>query len=466
MTVDPRDFGVPPYQSKVVEPIPFLTAAQRRSALERAHYNPFNLRSSEITIDLLSDSGTGATSTHQEATSWSSGDERYAQSRAWTPFHDELRDLTGYPHILPVHQGRAAERVLFPVLLGPGRISVSNCHFDTTHANVELTGALAVDLPCAQAWDLGSQEPFKGDIDLRALRELLDGPDGPRVGCVVMTITSNGMGGQPVSMANLAGTAELCHAHGVPMLLDAARFAENAWLVGQREPGYAGLSPREIAQRAFRLADGMMISLKKDGLVNIGGAIGLRDPDLHARCETHVLAGEGFSTYGGLSGREQARVAPGLREVVDADYLRSRAADTARLTELINDAGVHTVRPAGLHAVYLDAGRLLPHLPQTRFPGHALAMQCYLDGGIRCSELGSLYLGKLNDRLELTTPAPFEQVRLAVPRRVYGRAHLDYVAAVIADIAKDPERVPGFRIVSAPEILRPFKVQMAPVTAA
>lgn len=462
---DPRDFGVPPYQNKVVERTPFLSAAERRAAAERAHYNPFNLRSREITIDLLSDSGTGAISAEQEAASWSYGDERYAHSRAWTPFHGELRALTGYPHLLPVHQGRAAERVLLPVLLGPGKISVSNCHFDTTHANVELTGAEARDLPCREAWDLGSQEPFKGNIDLEALDSLLDGPDGPRVGCVLLTITSNGMGGQPVAMSNLRAAAGLCRAHGVPMLLDAARFAENAWLVKQREAGYADLSPSDIAREAFDLADGMMISLKKDGLVNIGGAIGLRDPDLHAQCEMRVIAGEGFSTYGGLSGRDQARVAQGLREVVDPDYLRARAADTARLTQLINDAGVDTVQPAGIHAVYLDAGRVLPHLPPAQFPGHALAMQCFLDGGIRCAELGSLYLGTLNDRLELTTPAPFEQVRLAIPRRVYGRAHLDYVAAVITDIAKDPERVAGYRIVSAPEILRPFKVHMAPVKA-
>lgn len=460
---DPRDFGIPPYHSKVVERIPFLSPAERKSAAERAHYNPFGLRSQDITIDLLSDSGTGATSAEQEAASWASGDERYAQGRAWTPFYEELRELTGYPHILPVHQGRAAERVLFPVLLGPGKISVSNCHFDTTHANVELSGGEVRDLPCPQARDLESPEPFKGNIDLHALETLLRGADGPRVGCVIMTVTSNGMGGQPVAMSNLRAAGALCRAHGVPMLLDAARFAENAWLVKEREAGYADLSPRQIAQEAFGLADGMLISLKKDGLVNIGGAVGLRDPDLYAQAEMHVLSGEGFSTYGGLSGREQARVAQGLREVLDPDYLRARAAATARLAQLVNHAGVHTVQPAGLHAVYLDAGRLLPHLPPGRFPGHGLAMQCFLDGGIRCAELGSLYLGTLDENLELAVPAPFEQVRLAIPRRVYGQEHLDYVAAVIADIAKNPERVSGYRIVSTPEILRPFKAQMAPV---
>lgn len=453
---------LPPYRIKVVEPIPFLTARERQEAYAEAGYNPFNLRADQITVDLLSDSGTGATSAEQEAAA-ARGDESYAGARSWFRFRDEVRDLTGYPHVLPVHQGRAAERIVFSALLRPGQLCVSNTHFDTTHANVELAGAHTLDLPCPEARDLDSEEPFKGNIDLRALEETLAGPDGERVGLVLMTITNNGLGAQPVSMANLEAVAELCRRFAVPFLLDAARFAENAWLVREREAGYGHLSPREIATRAFELADGCMVSLKKDGLAPVGGFIGLRSADLFTTCEANLIATEGFSTYGGLAGHDLERIAQGLREVIDEQYLRSRAASTARLAELINDAGVDTVRPAGVHALYLNAGRLLPHLSPALFPGHSLASELYLSGGIRCAELGSLYLGGMDEEHRLVQPAPFELVRLAIPRRVYTDAHLDYVAATLAEIAKAPERVRGYRIVSAPALLRHFKVRLEPV---
>jgi tryptophanase len=452
----------PPYRIKVVEPIPFLSGEQRREAIEAAGYNPFNLRADQITIDLLSDSGTGATSAAQEAAA-ALGDESYAGARSWFRFRDEVADLTGYPHVLPVHQGRAGERILFAGLLRPGQICVSNTHFDTTHANVELAGAVALDLPCPEAADLDSHEPFKGDIDLAALAELLSGPDGSRVGVVLMTVTNNGLGAQPVSMANLEAVRELCRHHGVPFFLDAARFAENAWLVHEREPGYASWTPRRIAARAFELADGCVISLKKDGLTAIGGLIGLRDAGLHARCEANLIATEGFSTYGGLAGRDLERLAQGLREVVDPGYLESRAASTARFAAMIQEAGVDIVQPPGMHALYLNAGRLLPHLSPAEFPGHSLGCQLYLDGGVRCAELGSLYLGTMDEEHRLLTPAPFELVRLAIPRRVYTEEHFAYVASVLAGIAKDPERIRGYRIVSAPPVLRHFKVRLEPI---
>jgi tryptophanase len=454
---------LPPYRIKVVEPIPFLSPAERRQALDEAGYNPFNLRADQITIDLLSDSGTGATSAAQEAAA-AEGDESYAGARSWFRFRDELRDLTGYPYLLPVHQGRAGERILFASLLRPGQICLSNTHFDTTHANVVLAGAEARNLPCPEAADLDSAEPFKGNIDLAALERTLTGPDAERVGVVLMTITNNGLGAQPVSMANIEATRELCRRHRVPFFLDAARFAENAWLVVERDPAYRDWTPRQVATRAFELADGCVVSLKKDGLSAIGGFIGLRDADLHASCEANLIATEGFSTYGGLAGHDLERLAQGMREVVEPAYLRARAASTARLARLINEAGVQTVQPAGIHALYLNAGRLLPHLSPAEFPGHSLGCQLFLDGGIRSAELGSLYLGEMDDRHRLVTPAPFELVRLAIPRRVYTDTHFEYVASVLADIAKDPERVSGYRIVSSPPLLRHFKVRLAPLT--
>nr|MDT0660503.1 tryptophanase [Micromonospora sp. DSM 115978] len=454
---------LPPYRIKVVEPIPFLDPPQRRQALAEAGHNPFNLRADQITIDLLSDSGTGATSAAQEAGA-AQGDESYAGARSWYRFRDEVRDLTGYPYLLPVHQGRAGERILFTHLLKPGQLCLSNTHFDTTHANVVLAGAEPRNLPCPEAADLDSPEPFKGDIDLDALERTLAGPDGRRVGVVLLTVTNNGLGAQPVSMGNIEATRELCRRYGVPFFLDAARFAENAWLVVERDPAYRDWTPRQVATRMFGLADGCVVSLKKDGLSAIGGFVGLRDPDLHAACEANLIATEGFSTYGGLAGHDLERLAQGVREVLDPAYLRARAASTARLARMINEAGVETVQPPGIHALYLNAGRLLPHLRPAEFPGHSLGCQLFLDGGIRCAELGSLYLGEMDDEHRLLTPAPFELVRLAIPRRVYTDTHFEYVASVLADIAKDPERVAGYRIVSSAPLLRHFKVRLEPLT--
>jgi tryptophanase len=451
----------PPYRAQVVAKIPITTRPERERALAAAGYNAFNLPANVVTIDLLTDSGTGAVSTAQEAAAVAA-DRSYAGSDSFFRFRSALSELTHYPHILPVHQGRAAERVLFSSVLSPGGLSLSNTHFDTTRANVELLGAEARDLPCAEFRDLDSFEPFKGNIDLAAVEQLLTGPEADRIGMVLITITNNGGGGQPVSMANLTAASRLCRAHGVPIFLDAARFAENAWLVIQRESGYQGKTPREVAEEAFGLVDGCVASLKKDGISPMGAFIGLNDAELAQRCETNLIATEGFRTYGGLGAHDLDRVAQGLQEVLDPNYLEARAAEAARLAQQANDAGVDIVQPPGIHALYLNAGRLLPHLPASRFPGHALACELYLAGGIRCVELGSLYLGTLDEHNELVTAAPFELVRIALPRRVYTQGHFDYVAEVLADIAKHPGRVPGYRIVEAPATLRHFNLRMAP----
>jgi tryptophanase len=451
----------PPYRAQVVAEIPITSRQEREQALAAAGYNTFNLPANMVTIDLLTDSGTGAVSTTQEAAA-AAADRSYAGSESFFRFRSALSELTHYSHILPVHQGRAAERVLFSRVLAPGKLSLSNTHFDTTRANVELVGAEARDLPCPEFADLDSTEPFKGNIDLAELARTLSGPDGERVGMVLMTITNNGGGGQPVSMANIEAASRLCRAHGVPIFLDAARFAENAWLVVQREEGYQDKTPREVAEEAFGLVDGCVASLKKDGISPMGAFIGLNDAELALRCEANLIATEGFRTYGGLGAHDLERVAKGLQEVLDPKYLAARAADTARLARQIGDAGIDIVQPPGIHALYVNAGRLLTHLPPSMFPGHALACELYLEGGIRCVELGSLYLGTLDEQNELVTPAPFELIRIALPRRVYTQAHFDYVAEVLADIAKAPERVPGYRIVEAPPALRHFNLRMAP----
>ncbi|MEU2916212.1 tryptophanase [Streptomyces massasporeus] len=452
---------VEPYRIKVVEPIPVTTRAQREQALRRVHHNLFGLRADEVTIDLLTDSGTGALSAAQ----WAAGmaGDAYAGSRSFYHFRGVVRDLTSYPCVLPVHQGRAAERILFSALLTPGRITLSNTHFDTTRANIELTGCQAVDLPCPQARDLDSDEPFKGNIDLHRLEDALRGPDASRIALVILTLTNNGEAGQPVSMDNLARAAAPCREHAVPLFLDAARFAENAWLVTQHEAAYRDMSPRQVAEQAFRLADGCLMSAKKDGIVHIGGFLGLRDRSLAERCELLLIATEGFPTYGGLAGRDMDMDAHGLTEVTEPDYLRARADAARHLAGLAREAGIAIVEPPGLHALYLNAGRLLPHIPAHRFPGHALACRLYLEGGIRSVELGSLYLGSEDENGAPVTAAPYELVRLALPRRTYGLGHLNHVGEILAATVKDKERIPGYRLVERPPLLRHFRCKLEPI---
>ena len=439
------------------------TPAERAAALERAGYNVFRLRAAEITVDLLTDSGTGAMSAAQWA-ALMDGDESYAGARSFERFDRVVGDLTGFPFVIPVHQGRAAERILFSCLLAPGKISVSNTHFDTTRANVELVGGQALDLPCPEADDLTSEEPFKGNLDLAALDNLLGSATRRNVACVVMTITNNLGGGQPVSLAHLREVRARCDSFHVPLFLDASRFAENAHLVSVREPSQRGRAPRDIAEESFRLADGVWASLKKDGLANIGGVIALGDEQLADKCRDLLIATEGYSTYGGLAGRDLEALAQGLLEVTDPAYLHYRATSTALFADQLARGGVPVVRPVGCHAVYIDAGRLLPHIPPHEYPGHALACALYLNAGVRSSELGTLGFGRPQpDGPDL--PAPHELLRLAIPRRVYTTNHLQYAAEALIRIAAEPERLTGYRIVQQPSALRHFSAVLAPLAA-
>ncbi|GAB3009602.1 tryptophanase [Amycolatopsis acidiphila] len=449
-----------PFRIKAVEPIPFPTPGERREALATAGYNLFRVPARQITIDLLTDSGTAAMSAAQ----WSallSGDESYAGARSFERFEAVVRELTGYPEVLPVHQGRAAERIVLGNVLGLGDISVSNTHFDSTRASVEAVGAEAVDLP-VPAYE-GVPNPFGGDIDLDALAELLTGRSGQRIRCVVLTVTNNANGGQPVSLLNIAGTRKLCDTHGIPLYLDASRFAENAYLITEREAGYTDSTPREIARTMFDLADGCWASLKKDGIANIGGLIALRDPELARRCVEQVIAFEGFPTYGGLAGRDLDALAQGLIEVTEPDYLRYRAESARWFGEQLGLAGLPVLQPTGCHAVYVDAGLLLDHIPPHQLPATAFANELYLAGAVRVCELGTLVFGRPGDTGGPDIPAPRELVRFALPRRVYTASHLEYVVDVAEDVRSKSAQLRGYRIVRQGGALRQFTAALEPV---
>ncbi|TKG66623.1 tryptophanase [Prauserella endophytica] len=449
-----------PFRIKAVEPIPFPTPGERREALEAAGYNLFRVPARLITIDLLTDSGTSAMSAAQ----WSalvSGDESYAGARSFERFERVVTELTGFGEVLPVHQGRAAERILLHGLLRPGRLCVANTHFDSTRASVLATGAEAVDLPVPVP--AGTVLPFGGNIDLTALEHLLSGPDGGRVACVVLTVTNNANGGQPVSLENAAQTRRLCRRHGVPLLLDASRFAENAYLVGTRSPAHAGATPRELARAMFDLADGCWASLKKDGVANIGGLIALRDPELARRCADQLIETEGFPTYGGLAGRDLDALAQGLLEVTDPAYLRYRAESAGWFAERLERAGLPVVRPAGCHAVYVDAGRLLGHIPPHELPATAFAIELYLAGAVRVTELGTLVFGRPDPAGGPDLPAPSELVRFALPRRVYTSNHLEYAAEVAGEVAAKVSAIRGYRITEQTGALRQFAATLAPL---
>ena len=457
----PQRTIIEPFRIKSVEPLRFTTRAEREQALAAAGYNLFTLHADDVLIDLLTDSGTGAMSSEQWAAIMR-GDESYAGAHSFDRFHAVVSDLTGFAHIIPTHQGRAAERILFGAMVSDGDVVPNNTHFDTTRANVEYQGAEARDLVCPEGRDLQLDAPFKGNIDLDALERTLT-EEGDRVPLVLVTITNNSGGGQPVSLENLRGVRALCDRFDKPLILDACRFAENAWFIHEREAGQAERTPREIAEEAFRLADGCTISLKKDGLANIGGLLALNDAEVAARCRDDLILTEGFPTYGGLAGRDLDALAVGLLEVTEPDYLRYRVRTAAYLAEKAWAAGVPTVRPPGGHAVYLDAGALLSHLPQSALPAQALACELYLEGGVRGVEIGTLMFGRPGVDGAPDEVAPHELVRLALPRRTYTQSHVDYVGEVIAAVAARAEEIPGYRIVEQPRWLRHFTARLEPL---
>jgi tryptophanase len=456
---DPRFATIiEPFRVHSVEPMRMTTREERAAHLEHAAYNLFRLRAEDVLVDLLTDSGTGAMSAEQWA-GIQRGSEAYAGASSYYRFRDAVTELFPFRHVLPTHQGRAAERILFSVVGGPGKVVPNNTHFDTTRANVEFTGAEAVDLPIAEGRQPSLRHPFKGNMDVAALDALLT-ERGADVPLVMVTVTNNSGGGQPVSMANLRAVREVCDRHGTPLFLDACRFAENAWFVKTREEGYADVAVPDIVREMASLADGMTMSAKKDPLGNIGGWLALDDDALAEQCRNLEILTEGFPTYGGLAGRDLEALAQGLTECVEDDYLRYRIRSTAYLGEALEAAGIPVVVPFGGHAVFLDARALLPHVPPLEYPGQALACALYVEGGIRSCEIGTVMFGRQPDGSEV--PAAMDLVRLAIPRRTYTQSHVDYVIEVARWVAQRAGEIRGMRIVDEPPVLRHFTAAFAP----
>ena len=452
---------IEPFKIKSVEPIRMSTEAQRNDYMSRAFYNPFLLHSSQVIIDLLTDSGTSAMSSEQWA-GMMRGDESYAGAVSWERLESEIIDLTGFKYVLPTHQGRAAERILYSYLGGPGKFFISNTHFDTTRANVEFHGATAIDIPCKEAEDRDSDFAFKGNMDIELLEANIKQYGAENIGAVILTVTNNSGGGQPVSMNNAKDVAAVCKKYGVKYILDCCRIAENAYYIHNYENGFEHTPYRKIAQEMFSLADGCIMSAKKDALVNMGGFLAVKDADLAEACTSLLIITEGFSTYGGLSGRDMEAIAIGLREVFDADYLNYRIKSTRYLGEHIRAKGVPVIYPIGGHAVYVDAGRLYPHIPSDEYPGQALVCELYRIGGIRAVEIGSVMFGKYDDNHRVI-PAPIELVRLAIPRRVYTQSHIDYVVEVFDEIIKTASKTKGLKITKEPKFLRHFTAHFEPI---
>jgi tryptophanase len=452
---EPRPLPIiEPFRIKSVEPIRATTRAERAAALAAAGGNLFRLAAEDVRIDLLTDSGTGAMSSEQWA-ALMRGDESYAGAKSYFRFQAAVREITGLAEVIPTHQGRAAEHLLFGALVERGHIVPNNTHFDTTRANIEDRGGVALDLPCAQIQDTTSAHPFKGDIDLAALERVL-AEQGARVPLVMITATNNAAGGQPLALANLRAASALCRRYHKPLFLDACRFAENAWLIKLREAGQSERTPAEIARALFDLVDGCTMSAKKDGLANIGGFLALRDAALAERLRARMVVTEGFPTYGGLSGRDLEAVAQGLREVLEPEYLEYRHASIRYAVERLTAAGVPVVQPAGGHAIFLDAARFLEHLPWREYPGQALALELYLEGGIRSCEIGSVMLAHKDPATEIETPARHELVRLAIPRRTYTQSHIDYVIEIVRRVHERRAGIAGVRITDEPPVLRHF----------
>jgi tryptophanase len=452
---------IEPFRVHTVQAIDLPDRDAREAALVRAGYNLFGLHADEVIIDLLTDSGTGAMSSKQWA-GMMLGDESYAGSRSFYRFEKVVKDLTGYSEIIPTHQGRAAEKILFTVAVSDGDTVPNNTHFDTTRANVEYQGAEALDVVKAEGRDPVLELPFKGDVDIEALRAAIEARGVEKVPLVMVTVTNNSGGGQPVSMANLRAVRAVCDEYGVPMFLDACRFAENAWFIKMREDGYADRTPKEIAQEMFSIADGCTVSAKKDGLANIGGFLAMNDATWAQQARNVLILTEGFPTYGGLAGYDLEAIATGLEEVLDEKYLRYRIRSTEYLADTVHEAGIPTVRPAGGHAVYLDAKALLPHIPPHQYPAQALAIELYRAGGVRGVEIGTVMFGRARDG-EPDEPAATELVRLAIPRRMYTQSHIDYVGEVVIDVASHASEMRGYRIVEQAPWLRHFTARLEPL---
>jgi tryptophanase len=452
---------IEPFRIKSVEQLKMTTRDERREILAQAAWNMFRMRAEDIIIDLLTDSGTGAMSSDQWAAAMR-GDESYAGSRSWYRFRDRIRELTGFKQVIPTHQGRAAERILFSCLGVSGKVVVSNTHFDTTRANVEYQGGRAIDIPVSEALTPSAVHPFKGNIDLQALQDVLDRETG-RVACVIATVTNNSGGGQPASMANLRAASNTTREHGVPFYLDACRFAENAYFIKLREEGFDKRDVESIAHEMFSLADGATFSAKKDGLANIGGFLATNDDHLARQEEELLILTEGFPTYGGMSGRDLEAIAVGLHEVVDENYLRHRLDSTRYLGDELTRIGVPIVLPPGGHAIYIDAGALLDHIRPTEFPGQTLACALYEEGGVRGVEIGTLMFGGKDPKTQEERVAPLELLRLAIPRRVYTKSHLDYVVDVASRVVEGKESLRGMRIVEQSSLLRHFSAKLAPL---
>ncbi len=450
-----------PFRIKAVEPIKLATRQERQRVLEKVGYNLFAVEADDVLIDLLTDSGTGAMSAAQ----WGAlmqGDESYAGSRSFYRLEGVVRELTGLEYVLPTHQGRAAERILFSILAGSGKVFLANSHFDTTRANIEYSGATARDLLPREAQVPSTILPFKGNVDLAALERSIAEVGAENVPLIILTVTNNTAGGQPVSLENIRGARKIADRYGIPLFLDCARFAENAYFIKTREPGQQDRSIRDIAREMFRLADGCWMSAKKDGLVNMGGFLAVNDPDLAAKARNLLILTEGFPTYGGMAGRDLEALAQGLEEVTDENYLQYRVRSIAYLAEALQQAGVPLLLPPGGHAVYLDAKAFLPHVPQSQYPGHSLACALYIEGGIRTVEVGSVMFAHVGpDGKEVY--AQNELVRMAFPRRVYTQSHVDYVVEVLADLYARRHEIRGVRIVEQPPFLRHFTARFEPI---
>jgi tryptophanase len=451
---------IEPFRVKMVEPLPQRTRAERAQSLARARFNLFAVPAQDVTIDLMTDSGTAAMSQDQWA-AMLQGDESYAGARSFQRFEHTVRSLTGKRHVIPTHQGRAAERILFSVVGRSGLAVPANTHFDTTRANVEHSGCEALDFVVPEGLDPSSEHPFKGNVDLEQLERFLE-RNAERVPLMVVTVTNNSGGGQPVSLANLRAVRAMLDRHGIPLFLDCARFAENAWLIKQREPGQGQRTPREIAHEMFRLCDGALMSAKKDGLANIGGFLALDDDRLAERCRNVLILTEGFPTYGGLAGRDLEALSVGLEEVLDERYLAYRIASVRYVWERLVAAGVPLMRPPGGHAVYLDGRAFLPHVDPAHLPAQSLCVALFLEAGVRAIEIGTVMFGRTRPD-GAQTPAPLDLVRLAFPRRVYTQSHMDYVIEAVRYVHERRARLGGFGIVSEAATLRHFTCAFEPI---